>query len=597
MRSIVSILAVLIGALTCSGQDGIITTVAGGGKANPGDGGQATNVQLQATSVYVDAIGNIYAVEARRIRKIDTNGIITTIAGTPNGGASSGDGIPAVGANLFPTAVAVDSAGVVYIADIGSQAVRVIKPDGTLGTYVGPATNTLQPTVKTVLGNPTDITFDKDGNLYIANNTSSNVHKVTPAGTISVVAGNGNRSISGDGGSAVNAGLAQVRSVAVDNAGNLYILNDSGSGNTYNRVRKVDKNGIITTVAGGAGFTYFGDGGPAVNAALYGASGLACDPDGNLYIADHFSYRIRKVDHTTGIIDTIAGNGVTKYAGDGGPALEASFNLPNDVAIDTAGDLYVADPNSFRIRKITFPRAPFISADGVINAASLLAPIVPNSWGTVKGSNLSETTNTWDKAVINGKLPTSLEGVTVTVDGVPAYIYYVSPTQINFLAPNVGFGTRQVVVKNGLGTSNIFEVTSNQYGPAFFPWPGNQAVATRQDFTWAVKNGTFAGVETVAAKPGEVIILWGTGFGPTNPAAPVGVQIPADQTYATSTLLTVTINNQPVTVYGAAFAPGNAGLYQVAIQAPDTLADGDYVVRAIIGGVQSPDGIVLAVRK
>ena len=596
MRSLITIFAVLAGTLA-NGQDGLITTIAGGGKANPGDGGPAINVQLQATTVYVDAVRNIYAVESRRIRKIDTNGIITTIAGTSNGGASSADGIPAIGANLFPSAVAVDNNGLVYFTDVSNQAVRIIKPDGTLGTYVGPATTQLQPTVKAQLSGPTDITFDQDGNLYIANNTGSNVHKVTPAGTISIVAGSGSRIISGDGGPAINAGLAQVRSVAVDGAGNLYILNDSGPGNTYNRVRKVDKNGIITTVAGGAGFTYYGDGGPAVDAALYGASGLACDPEGNLYIADHFSYRIRKVDHSTGIISTIAGDGVTRYGGDGGPALSASFNLPNDVAIDTAGDLYIADPNSFRIRKITFPRGPFISADGVINGASLLAPIVPNSWATIKGSNLSQTTSTWDNAVVNGKLPTSLDGVTVTVDGVPAYIYYVSSSQINFIAPGVGLGTRQVVVKNDLGTSAAYAVTANQFGPAFFPWPGNQPVATRQDFTWAVKNGTFPTVATAAAKPGEVIILWGTGFGPTTPAAPTGVQVPADQTYATSTLPAVTINNQPVTVYGAALAPFNAGLYQVAIQVPETLADGDYVVRATIGGVQSPASIVLAVRK
>jgi uncharacterized protein (TIGR03437 family) len=581
----------------CLAQNGIISTIAGGGKANPGDGGPALNVQLQANTVYVDGAGNIYAVENRRIRKIDTNGIITTIAGTPNGGASNADGIPAVGSNIFPTAVAVDSTGLVYFTEVVTQAVRTINKDGTLGTYVGSATANTKPVVKTLLDSPSDITFDNIGNLYIANNGSSVVHKVTPAGAISVVAGNGSRTISGDGGSATSAGLAQVRSVAVDNAGNLYILNDSGTGNTYNRVRKVDRNGIITTVAGGAGFGYSGDGGPAVNAALYGASGLACDPDGNLYIADHFSYRIRKVDHTTGIITTIAGDGAIRFFGDGGPALSASFNLPNDIAIDTAGDLYVADPNAFRIRKITFPHAPRIFTDGVVNGASLVAPIVPNSWATIKGSSLAPLTDTWDKAVIDGKLPASLDGVTVTIDGIPAYLYYISSNQINFIVPDVGFGTRQVVVKNSAGTSAAYAVTSSQYGPAFFPWPANQAVATRQDFTWAVKDGTFAGVSTRAAKPGEVIILWGTGFGPTTPAAPFGVQTPADQTYSTSTLPQVIINNLPVTVYGAALAPGNAGLYQVAIQVPESLADGDYPVRATIGGVQSPDGIVLAVRK
>jgi uncharacterized protein (TIGR03437 family) len=190
-----------------------------------------------------------------------------------------------------------------------------------------------------------------------------------------------------------------------------------------------------------------------------------------------------------------------------------------------------------------------------------------------------------------------LDNVTVTVGGKPAYVYYVSANQINFVVPDIGFGPQQVIVSNSLGTSAAFTVTSSQFGPAFFPWPDSQAVATRQDFTWAVKNGTFAGVTTAAAKPGDVIILWGTGFGPTTPVPPVGFQVPSDQTYSTSSPPAVTLNDQPVTVYGAALASGNAALCQVAIQVPTSLPDGDYTVRATIGGVQSPTGIVLAVRK
>jgi uncharacterized protein (TIGR03437 family) len=140
-------------------------------------------------------------------------------------------------------------------------------------------------------------------------------------------------------------------------------------------------------------------------------------------------------------------------------------------------------------------------------------------------------------------------------------------------------------------------VTSSQFGPAFFTWPGSQAVATRQDFSWAVKNGTFAGTTTVSAKPGDVIILWGTGFGPTSPVTPVGVQVPADRTYSTLTVPRVTINSLQATVYGAALAPGFAGLYQVAIQVPASLVDGDYPVVANIGGVQSPSGVTLSVRR
>jgi uncharacterized protein (TIGR03437 family) len=151
-------------------------------------------------------------------------------------------------------------------------------------------------------------------------------------------------------------------------------------------------------------------------------------------------------------------------------------------------------------------------------------------------------------------------------------------------------------VSTSSGTSSSFTVTVAQYGPAFFPWPSSQTVATRQDFSFAVKNGTFS-VATTPAKPGDVIILWGTGFGPTVPAAPAGVQIPSDATYSTGTLPQVTINNVVATVYGAALAPGFAGLYQIAIQVPASLPDGDWPVVATIGGVSSPGGVLLSVKR
>ena len=126
-------------------------------------------------------------------------------------------------------------------------------------------------------------------------------------------------------------------------------------------------------------------------------------------------------------------------------------------------------------------------------------------------------------------------------------------------------------------------VISQSVSPGFFLWTGKYAVATRQDFSWAVKNGTFQGVTTTPAKPGDVIILWGTGFGPTNPAAPVGAQIPADKTYTASSSVGVTVGGTPAQVYGTALAPGFAGLYQVAIQIPPSSPDGDLPVVAVVG--------------
>jgi uncharacterized protein (TIGR03437 family) len=131
--------------------------------------------------------------------------------------------------------------------------------------------------------------------------------------------------------------------------------------------------------------------------------------------------------------------------------------------------------------------------------------------------------------------------------------------------------------------------------PAFFQW-GTYAVATRQDFSLAVKNGTFAGTTTVPAKPGDVIILWGTGFGPTSPSAPAGAETPSTTTYNTATAVSVTVGGKPATVYGAALAPGYAGLYQIAIQIPASLTNGDYAVVATINGAQSPSTTLITVQ-
>jgi uncharacterized protein (TIGR03437 family) len=243
------------------------------------------------------------------------------------------------------------------------------------------------------------------------------------------------------------------------------------------------------------------------------------------------------------------------------------------------------------------PPPPDISTNGIVNGASFAPGVVPNSWVTILGTNLAAKTDDWSNSIVNGQFPITLDGVSVTIGGKPAYIYFISSGQINLLAPDVGFGSLPLTVTTAGGTSATFMVTSSQYGPAFFAWPNSQPVATRQDFSFAVKPGTFSGMTTVAAKPGDVIILWGTGFGPTDPIAPPGEAVPGDKTYSTTTLPTVTINNVPAKVYGAALTPGAGGLYQVAIQVPSSIPDGDWQVQATIGGVESPAGVLLSVHQ
>lgn len=242
------------------------------------------------------------------------------------------------------------------------------------------------------------------------------------------------------------------------------------------------------------------------------------------------------------------------------------------------------------------------SINAVVNGASFQPGIAANAWFTITGANLSPVTNDWSNNIVDGKLPTTLDTVSVTVGGQPAYVDFVSPTQINAVAPNVAAGTATVVVKNSLGTSAPASVTVQTAGPAFFLWPNSYAVATRQDFSYAVKNGEFSGLTTIAAKPGDVLILWGSGFGPSSPPTPVGTVLPGDTTYFSANPVTVTLTPvgggtaTPATVYGAALAPGYAALYQVAIQVPASLAAGDYSIVATVAGAKSPSTVLLTVQ-
>ncbi len=274
-------------------------------------------------------------------------------------------------------------------------------------------------------------------------------------------------------------------------------------------------------------------------------------------------------------------------------ALNNPSVLPELLSQLTAGSLFVSLNNTAQSAP---PDTPAIAVSGgVLNGASFQPGIAAGSWMTINGTNLSTKADTWSNAIVNGALPTTLDGVSVMVGDQPAYVEYVSTTQINALAPSVPAGTVPVTVTTSNGTSPAVMAQVSAEQPAFFQW-GTYAVATRQNFSLAVKNGTFPGATTVPAKPGDVIILWGTGFGPTSPAAPAGAETPSTTTYNTATAVSVTVGGKPATVYGAALAPGYAGLYQIAIQIP-ALANGDYPVVATINGAQSLSTTMITVQQ
>jgi uncharacterized protein (TIGR03437 family) len=236
--------------------------------------------------------------------------------------------------------------------------------------------------------------------------------------------------------------------------------------------------------------------------------------------------------------------------------------------------------------------------DAVEHGASYVPGYAGNTFIQIKGSNLSTSTNLWDEAIAAGKLPPAIDGVSVSVGNKPAYVYFVSPGQINVLTADVGAGAAPVVVTTPGGTSNSFLTNVAATAPAFFLWAGKYAVATRNsDGSYAVPNGTFPGLTTTPAKPGDVILLWGTGFGPTNPTTAPGITTPGDPVRFTASPVTITIGNIQTNVIYSLLAPNFAGLYQIAITVPDNAPNGDQPVVATVGGASSPATTLLTIQR
>jgi len=236
--------------------------------------------------------------------------------------------------------------------------------------------------------------------------------------------------------------------------------------------------------------------------------------------------------------------------------------------------------------------APVVT--GVVNAAGGQPGVASGAFVSIYGSNFTSLAyDDWSKTIRNGQLPTELDRVHVTIGGKLASVYAITPGQINVQAPDLGNGPVAVVVTTDFGSSAPFQASSQLNSPAFFPWPGDQPVATHLDYSIAAKNGTISGLTTVPAKPGDVITLWGTGFGPTNPPVPAG-QEPTVIAPAVQNPVTVTLGGTPVQVLGAVLS-SYAAVYQIAIQIPASIPDGDYPIAASVNNVQSPGNVVLTV--
>ena len=713
-----------------SAGDWIIETVAGTGTAGyGGDGGAAVAAQVSSPyGVAADGAGNLYIADtgSHRIRKVNSAGVITTVAGDGAQGYG-GDGGPAVDAQLYnPTGVALDGAGNLYIADFRNHRIRKVDAAGDISTVAGDGTRSYGgdggPAVNAQLNYPYDLALDGAGNLYIADFENHRIRKVNSAGDISTVAGTGTAGSGGDGGQAAAAQLNYPTDVALDGLGNLYIADRSN-----NRIRKVNSAGVISTAA-----------------QLSSPYGVAADGAGNLYVAEFNNNRIRKVNAAGGIT-TVVGVGTRGSGGDGGPAAAAQLGRPRDVALDGLGNLYIAGRGSSRIRKVGPPAppaagvapphepepavrartlglafvlrqddapatqevvlyaengdvdfrvqpaqrwiavepasgsleedeetvvtvtvdpvglrvgrreallyvrsgerltarvrialtvqpaaGPTVSQHGVVNAAVLsafgerglfgprLLPLAPGSLVVVRGKNFTDGES---YAAEGFPLPASLGGVTVKFDGLQARLFAVGPQRIEAQLPSLlgmealeagGTAWATVVVETAQGSSYPRRFWVAAHAPGVFMVPGagtGQAAALLAGASALAAPRGVVG-QSRPARAGDVLEIYATGLGPVDPpsadgensCAPDGVCLADGSNIAlrrTTERPRVSIGGVEVAEDGVLFsglAPALAAVHLVVVKVPagiEPSAAAEVIIA--IGGRASQPGFTIAV--
>ena len=576
-------------------SDGIITTVAGNGSLSySGDGGLAANAQLSSPQgLAVDRFGNLFIADFgnNRVRKISSSGNITTVAGTSVAGFS-GDGGPATSAELNgPAAVAVDRAGSLFIADSGNNRVRKVSSSGIITTVAGkgsspdPFFNPIPVgdgglATSAELSSPLGVAVDASGNLYIADSRDNAVRKVSTSGVISTFVSGG---FSGHG-----APMLPM-SIAVDSSGNLFMTTElvgpmvevSPGGVTSDTIYGKAAYGLLVAVDG-AGDVFFGGGGCSTIGKV--------TPNGSL----------------TRIAGTCT-TGDSWYSGDGGPGFGAVFGgdqvrgqmSPLGVAVDVAGNVYVADTGNNVIRMLQPTSHPMLIG-AVLDAASETAiPVSPGKIVTIYGAGLGP-----DQLVLfqvsNGSIGPQLAGTGVSFNGTPGPVIYASATQVAAIVPyEISGSTAQITITRQGQSTPPFTVPVAASAPTLFTLNesgAGQAAAINAGQAAAINADGTANTAANPVKIGGYISLYATGEGQTSPAGIDGkiASIPLPHPVLP---VSVTIDGQPARVTYRGAAPGEvAGVMQVNVQIPSGVKPGGYVPVVLqVGNATSQGGVTIAV--
>ena len=592
--------------------------------------------------------------ELPHILKMEPDGTTSIVAGNaPDGFA--GDGGPATLAALnTPQGIALDAAGNIYVADYGNNRVRRIDTSGTIETIAGNGKFQFSGDngLATAAGiDPFDLALDSAGDILVVDQFNNRIRKIAPAGTITTVVGTGLAGYSGDGGPAAEAQLNLPTGIALDGAGNMYIAD---SGNSV--VRRVTPAGLITTIAGNGTLTpSTGDGGPAAAAQLNPFS-IAVDAAGKVYVTDLFNDHVRLLTPQTvkaASMSMVSGNGqsatvetglaqplVLKIAdstGAGVPGVVVTFAVSPEGAATVApspaitlNDGTVAamvtlgsNPGAVTITALSYgvanvvfsltalaSNSPAIAAGG-ITSAGLSNPQVkvlsPGAIVTVFGTNFAPAGTAEQAGLVNGRLPTNLSGVCVEFATVRAPIFAVYPGQVNVQVPSVAPGNVPVQVIKGCDTpqavaSPPVSVAAQATAPEFFYFTaapsGANPIAAVNAVTggYVGAPGLISGATFTPANAGDYLTLFATGFGATNPVVAPGV-LPSGSAQVTApvsiTFGGVTLDSSDILYVGLSQF---AGLYQVNIQVPAGVPNGNQPLVITVGGIASPANAFITVQ-